>query len=212
MKFKSSKPGASFAWRWHYGLRTLKKAYESSRIDADKEIADINMRAEKHENLVAAAKASWDEYDEDGNFVYNYGENLAEEMHDVESVLSLVRLAFVISLHHFVEQRLARELPRKENGELHYVQSAAFDWLKHKGWPAKENELKALRLAANCAKHSEGRSAKELFELQPDMFDKDKIDMGFEPGYESLALTDMHLLSLFEAVRTSVPDNLGIAL
>ena len=43
------------------------------------------------------------------------------------------------------------------------------------------------------------------------MFDASKIKMGFDPGYDSLALTDAHVDAFFEAVKLSVPDNLGIA-
>ena len=87
----------------------------------------------------------------------------------------------------------------------------AFAWLKSFGWQPKETELNELRLAANCAKHSGTGSGKQLYGLRPDMFDASKIKMGFDPGYDSLALTDAHVAAFFEAVKQSVPSNLGLA-
>ncbi|MXO91850.1 hypothetical protein [Pontixanthobacter aquaemixtae] len=211
MTIKPSKPGASFAWRWHYGLRTLKSAYQTSRAATDEERRSIDRRAEEYQKRVDRGEASWDECDEEGNLVYSHGEHLGDEMHDVLNVLTLVKLAFVISLHHYVEQRLAPRLPRKPNGETRYDPQAAYAWLKDFGWEVKDKQLEELRLAANCAKHSEGKSARELFDLRPDMFDTDKIGMGFDPGYDSLKLTDAHIDVFFEAVKDSVPDNLGLA-
>ena len=88
----------------------------------------------------------------------------------------------------------------------------AFLRLKRYGWEPQEIELNALRLAANCAKHSEGPSATQLYDLRPDMFDASKLKVGFEPGYDSLALSDTHVKSFFNAMKQSVPDNLGIVL
>jgi hypothetical protein len=203
---KPSKPGAGFAWRFHYGLRTLKRAYESSRAIADKEKAEIEKRASEFQKKVDAGEASWVEYDEDGYPGPDYGEHLGELLHDEESVLNLVKLAFVITLHHYVEQQIGDHLPSQ-----HYVQAKAFAWLKGYGWKPKETELNALRLAANCAKHSGSKSGKQLYALRPDMFDASKIKMGFDPGHDSLALTDTHVEAFFNAVKQSVPDNLGIA-
>lgn len=206
MAIKPAKPGAGFAWRFHYGLRTLKQAYASSRIATEKEKADVEKRANKHQKLVDAGKASWVEYDDDGRPGYDYGEHLGEVLADADTVLGLVRLAFVISLHHFVEKRIGERLPKGE-----YKQAKAFTWLKTYGWKPQEIQLNELRLAANCAKHSAGKAASELYALRPDMFDAQAIKMGFDPGYDSLALTDTHVNEFFEAVKLSVPDNLGIA-
>jgi hypothetical protein len=205
MPLKPSKPGAGFAWRFHYGLRTLKRAFESSRVAADREKAHIEKQAAKHQKLVDAGKASWVEYDDEGYPGYDYGEHLGEALHEEETVLNLVRLAFVISLHHHVEQQIGRRLPKQ-----HYTQNEAFAWLKGYGWKPKEAELNELRLAANCAKHSGNSPGRQLYALRPDMFDPSKIKMGFDPGYDSLALTDAHVDAFFEAVKQSVPNNLGI--
>lgn len=206
MKFKPSKPGAGFAWRFHYGLRTLKRAYVSSRLAADNEKASIEKIAAKFQKKVDAGKASWVAYDDDGHPGHDYGEQLGEQLHDVESVLVLVRLAFVISLHHYVEQQIGEKLPK-----AHYGQAKAFAWLKGYGWEPNEGELNELRLLANCAKHSAGKSATDLYALRPEMFDASKIKLGFEPGYDSLAVTDAHVDAFFKAVKQSVPDNLGFA-
>jgi len=202
-----SKPGAGFAWRFHSGLRMLRRAYKSSRVTADKEKANIERRAAEFQKKVDAGTASWIEYTEDGKDSYDYGEQLWNVLDDEESVLHLVRLAFVISLNHYFEQQLSAILPNNK-----YAQAKAFSRLKGYGWKPLETELNELRLAANCAKHSEGASAKTLYALRSDMFDTSKIKMGFEPGYDSLALSDAHVESFFNAVKQSVPDNLGMVL
>lgn len=206
MGIKPTKPGAGFAWRFHFGLRTLKRAYESSRVTADKGKADIEKQAAKFQKKVDAGEASWADFDEDGNAGYDYGEHLGELLHDEETVLNFVRLAFVISLHHYVEHQIGERLPQQQ-----YVQAKAFTWLKKFGWTPKEIELNELRLAANCAKHSGTSSGNRLYALRPDMFDASDIKMGFDPGYDSLALTDAHVAAFFEAVKQSVPSNLGLA-
>lgn len=207
MAINLAKPGASFAWRWHYGLRTLQRAYESSRVMADKEKAEIERTAAEFQKKVDAGEASWSDYDDEGYPAYDYGEHLGELLHDEETVLNIVRLAFVISLHHFVEQRLGKRLPNDK-----YVQKKAFAWLKAFGWQPNEIELNELRLAANCAKHSGGASATDLYALRPDMFDASKIKMGFHPGYDSLSLNDDHVSAFFDAAKALVPSNLGISI
>lgn len=206
MKFLKPKPGASFAWRYHYGLKTLRRAYEFSRIASDKEKAWIEAKAEKHQKLVDKGEASWVEYDDEGNAGHDYGEHLGELLYEEEQVLALLRQAFVISLHHFVEQQIGPQLPKK-----HYKQNLAIEWLEKFGWQSKEKELNELRLTANCLKHSNDNPGKQLYDLRPDLFDGSKIKMGFEPGHHSLALTDEHLDYFFAAVGASVPSNLGIA-
>jgi hypothetical protein len=206
MSIKPSKPGAGIAWRFHYGLKTLKRAYEFSRIATDKEKAWVEEKAEKHQKLVDAGKASWVEYDEDGYPGPDYGEHLGELLHEEDLVLNLIRLSFAISLHHFVEQQIGPHLPKQR-----YKQPAAFIWLKKFDWKPREAELNELRLAANCAKHSDNNPGRQLYALRPDMFDASKLKMGFEPGYNSLALADGHIEAFFEAVAKSVPNNLGIS-
>lgn len=206
MAIKPSKPGAGFAWRYHYGLKTLKRAYVFSRIESDKQKAWVEDKEKKHQKLVDAGKASWVEYDEDGNPGHDYGEHLGELLYEIDQVVNLLRLAFVISLHHYIEQQIGQYLPKKR-----YTQAGAFAWLKKFGWQPKESELNELRLAANCAKHSDNNPGKQLYVLRPDMFDASKIKMGFDPGYDSLALADDHVEAFFEAVAQSVPDNLGPA-
>lgn len=207
MALKPAKPGAPFAWRWHYGLRMLKRAYNSSRTQADSEKASIEETAAKFDAKVKAGEAQWIEYDEDGYPGYDYGEHLGERLYEEETVLRLVRLAFIISLHHYVEHQIGERLPNKK-----YVQSDAMNWLKSFGWKPKEAELNELRLAANCAKHSGDGPAKQLFKLRPELFNAEKISQGFDPDYDSLEIADAYVEAFFKAVKQSVPSDLGLSL
>jgi hypothetical protein len=198
---KTKLPGQGWAFRFHYGVREIERAYRASRDASDKEVAAINQDAAAHDAKVQAGTASWTQEDEDGQVVYDYGEHLGEQMHDAEQVLTLIRNAFVITLHHFIEQRVGAQLPKKI-----YDQAKAFAWLKGFGWSPLEAELNQLRLAANCAKHSGGSSATQLYALRPDMFDAEMIKgWGSPPSYETLKLSDAHVEAFFAAVTASVP-------
>ena len=199
MGLKPNQRGAIFAWLFHDDLELLTRAYQSSRVTAEKDKAVVEQRAAEFQKDVDAGKASWGEYDEDGNLLYDHGEDFGEVIEEKDGVLSIIRLAFVISLHHYFEQQLSKRLPGKK-----YDQAKAFSFLRSYGWQPRETELNELRLAANCAKHSEGKSADELYSLRADMFDANKIKNGFDPGYESLALTDVHVEAFFNAVGQSV--------
>ncbi len=122
-------------------------------------------------------------------------------MAEVEGVLRIVREAFTISLHHFWERELAAKMRKG------YNEADAFTFLKSMGLDPKKTELTALRLTANVAKHSEGKSAQELNKLRPDLFDSKAMARHNDPpGYEYLRITDPALDEFFKAVRASGPQ------
>jgi hypothetical protein len=88
MKFPKKKPGQSFAFWFHWNLETIERAYKTSRMTPDAELADSRKREAKLRKAIAAGKASWVEYDEDGNPGFDYGEHLGEEQHGHEQSLS----------------------------------------------------------------------------------------------------------------------------
>lgn len=197
---KAKRPHQAWGWRYGYGLRELERAYESSRYKSDSELADIHERAQKHQELVDAGKAKWTEEDEEGYPVYDYGEHLGEAAYEEEQVLGIVRGAFAISLHHYIETAIGPRLPKKK-----YSHEAAMQWLKGAGWNPDEKTLNELRLAANCAKHGKGGSAKQLYSVRPDMFDERIEGWGAEPSNDTLALSDAHMKEFFKAAREAVP-------
>jgi hypothetical protein len=206
MKFPEKKPGQSFAFWFHWNLETIERAYRASRNTPDTELADSRKREAKLRKAIAAGKAFWVDYDENGHPGFDYGEQLGEEQHAHEQSLSLIRLAFLITLHHYWEQKLAQQLPRSKKGNLHYDLEAAFAWLEAFGWKPLRDRLNELRLIANCAKHSEGPSAAELYALRPDLFDTQEIEKwGLIPGYETLLISDADTTGYFEAVSASIP-------
>jgi hypothetical protein len=197
---KPKLPRQSWGWRYGYGLRELERAYQSSRYRSETELAEIHDRAAKHQKLVDQGKAVWTDEDEDGYPVFDYGEHLGEQAYEEEQVLRLVRGAFAITLHHYVETAIAPRLPDKK-----YVHATAMAWLKKVGWKPDETILNQLRMAANCAKHGEGISAKNLYAERPDMFDETVAGWGREPSSDTLNLTDAHLAEFFKAAREAVP-------
>ncbi len=90
---KTKLPGQAWAWRFHFGVREIERAYKASRDASDKEIASINEAAAAHDAKVKAGEATWAQEEEDGQVVYDYGEHLGVRMYDAEQVLGLVRNA-----------------------------------------------------------------------------------------------------------------------
>ena len=200
IKQKPKLPRQSWGWRYHYGLRELERAYNASRYKSDNELADIHERAARHQALVDAGKASWTEEDEDGYPTFDYGEHLGEQAYEEEQVLRLVRGAFVISLHHYLETAIGPYLKGRR-----YEHDGAMAWLREVGWEPDEGALDILRLVANCAKHGEGKSAIELYARRPDLFDERIEGWGAKPSHDTLNLSDENVLSFFEAAREAVP-------
>lgn len=160
MEFPDKKKGQNFAFWFHWNLEIIERAYKASRRSPDGELANSRKREAKLRKEIVAGKVSWVEYDENGRPAYDHGEQLGEEQYEQEQVLSQIRLAFLTSLHHYWEQKLAERLPRDKKGALDYDQSAAFAWLESLKWEPVKSRLNELRLIANCAKHSEGPSPK----------------------------------------------------
>ena len=97
-------------------------------------------------------------------------------------------------------------MPRNKKDGLHYDQAAAFAWLEAFGWKPLKDRLNELRLIANCAKHSEGQSAADLYAQRPDLFDKQEIEKwDLAPGYETLLISDADTTGYFGAVKASIP-------
>src|SRR3546814_9561438 len=66
-------------------------------------------------------------------------------------------------------------------------------------------QLLELELVANCAKHSEGRSANTLWEKRKDLFDRQAIEKhGLNPGYDLLEIKDMHVAQYFRSEERRV--------
>lgn len=200
IKQKPRLPRQSWGWRFHYGLRELERAYKASRYKTDNELAEIHERAVRHQKLVDAGGASWIEEDEEGYPVFDYGEHLGEQAYEEEQVLRLVRGAFVISLHHYLETTIGPYLKGKK-----YEHAKAMAWLREVDWTPDDEALDTLRLVANCAKHGEGKSAQDLYAKRPDLFDERIDGWGAAPSHDTLSLSDEHVLSFFKAAREAVP-------
>lgn len=184
--------------RWLFGSKIddLAKAYAAARKASDDERVSLEARWKTFQADVVAGKAEMVEEDEDGRLVYDHGEHFGELDSEVETALSLVRQAFVISLHHLWEREINSYMKTK-----HYDQEAAFAALAAEGLNVEVAELDRLQLACNVAKHSSGNSATKLFQKHPALF---KIDSVFtEPEYANLIVTDADLDSFFDAVRKS---------
>lgn len=180
----------------HFRLESIERAYASSRSTADKEIERLKRQAEKEENEINPENKPTD----DDDYKRAYEDALVGWMEEEESTLSIVRMAFVISIHHFFERHMLGEM-----NVTKYDQSKVFSYLKGCGFTPQEVELNELRLLANCAKHSEGLSASKLYDLRPDMFDDSKIRAGHKPSQYTLAISDTHVSYFFAAVKKSIP-------
>ncbi|WP_457092062.1 hypothetical protein [Microvirga sp. P5_D2] len=183
-------------WLFRSKIDDLAMAYAAARKASDDERVSLEARWKTFQADVAAGKAEMVEEYEDGQLVYDHGEHFGELDSEVETALSLVRQAFVISLHHLWEREINSYMKTKR-----YVQEAAFAALAAEGLNVEVVELDRLQLTCNVAKHSSGNSATKLFKKHPTMFNVDSVHK--EPGYANLIVTDADLESFFEAVRKS---------
>ena len=194
---KSYNTGAIFAWRFRFGLEAIERAYESSRSTADSEKRRLERNAQEVEkDLNSGEEMS----DDDSNNLRDYQDALGGWMAENESVLTIIRAAFVISVFHYLEKEMNSKLKVTD-----YDEKKVFSTLREWGGALEVEKLIQLRLLANCAKHSEGNSATRLYEMRPDLFDAHKIGQG-KPGADSLVLTDAHVEEFFSAVRKSMPS------
>jgi hypothetical protein len=56
--------------------------------------------------------------DEDGQVIWDAGDDAHEKMHEIEMVLGLVREAFTISLHHLLERQVNKRMKRSKSKRL----------------------------------------------------------------------------------------------
>jgi hypothetical protein len=191
-----------WAFLFQYGVEELRRAYDAARESPDRDRARLDRQWEELEAEVAAGRASFVEEDSEGRVVYDRGEHAGEMTAEIEGVLRIIREAFAISLHHFWERELTVKL-----GRSRYDEAEAFRYLRRLGITPNETGLTGLRLAANVAKHSEGRSAEQLYELRPDLFDAERATGRDDAlGYEDLRITDEIIDEFFDTVRQSGPQ------
>lgn len=190
-----------WAWTFQHQVTELKNAYAAARAETDRCLKREEEDWDELERKVAAGEAAFVEEVEDGRYVYDHGDVAHERMHEIETVLRLIREAFAISLHHLWERQVNKRVKAKN-----YDEKSAFAFLRGLGMQPDEPLLTALRLTANVAKHSEGNSAQKLYTLRPDLFDAAEMARWSEPpGYDYLKITDQALDDFFEAVRGSGP-------
>jgi hypothetical protein len=191
-----------WAWRFQQQVVELNNAYEAARVETDRDLKRQLADWDELERKVAAGEASFVEEDDDGQVIYDHGDAAHDRMYEIELVLRLIREAFTISLHHLLERQINKRMKVR-----HYDENKAFAFLKGLGLQPDEPRLTALRLTANVAKHSEGNSAQQLYNLRPDLFDATEMQkLSNSPGYEYLKITNQALSDFFDAVRRSGPQ------
>ncbi|MFF0948338.1 hypothetical protein ACFYE9_11890 [Rhizobium leguminosarum] len=183
-------------WLFQAKLDDLRHAYAAARSSCDHDRARLEQQWAAFQAQVDVGTAVLYEEDEDGQIIYDYSEHFGDTNAEIESALSLVRQAFVISLHHLWEREINKFMKTKK-----YEPKEAYHALEAVGLIVQRDELERLRLACNVAKHSEGRSADELFATNPEMF---KLDDAYDkPAYDNLIVTDADLESFFASVVKS---------
>lgn len=108
----------------------------------------------------------------------------------------MVRKAFLIALFHAWERHCNARLKAKK-----YLTDRVNEMLLRDGRGALCDEIEVMQLAANCAKHGPGSSAKALFKKRRELFkgvtsDEDATD-------ERLHISDGVLSIFFAAVRSA---------
>lgn len=193
---------AAWAWRFGHALLELERAYEASRERPDLERARVEKQWRDLEQKVGAGQASFIEEDEEGRIIIDYGDDAYTQLSELDSFLTLLRETFTIALFHLWERHILRIINLKS-----YNENEVFTFLEVAGLNPDKANLKSLRLAANVAKHSEGKSANELLSHQPDMFDVAEMDKWKAlPSHEYLKISDVHVKRFFASVRSMRPE------
>jgi len=133
-----------------------------------------------------------------------------------EGNIESIKEAFVISLYHLWERFVGvvmRANPQsaqaagKNKMPARFEHDAGVNMLIAAGFPVDKQALNLLRLTANVAKHSSGKSAQDLYDVKPDWFDARAVaSLGI--GFDSLIITDDRVDEFFEAVECSIPDTM----
>ncbi|TGT50817.1 hypothetical protein [Mesorhizobium sp. M8A.F.Ca.ET.167.01.1.1] len=105
------------------------------------------------------------ETDEEGDYLDDVYDRVAEQVAKAQNVLPFVRKAFVIALFYLWERHCNQRM-----SVGHYDHQKAMAWMAAKGLNLQSSTLSQLQLACNCAKHDRGRSCSDLWKLRPDFF------------------------------------------
>ena len=151
-----------------------------------------------------------------------FEEHLVSIVEAAEKNIELVREAFIISLYHLWERfcvavvrankpsdepeaALSKEEIRAFHEEaISFKPKMVVEQLIDAGLPIDAERIDLLRLTANVAKHSAGKSAQDLYAVRADFFNPEAVE-AFGVTFETLQITDDMIDRFFDAVETSVP-------
>lgn len=134
----------------------------------------------------------------------DFQEMVWEEEQQAGLARTVLRPAFLISYYHLWERHAA-----KWSGQVGKTLnfSKALEWLQENGSRVDPDALNVVRLAANCAKHGQGDSAKSLYWRRPDLF-RD-VSCPEDASAEKLIVTDATLSAFEQDIRRAVPRSSG---
>ena len=184
-------------WSFHNGIDEIERAYLAARREPEIQIGKLEAESDRLKAQVASGELTEIDPRDAEDFEEHLNELYAESFYTID----LIREAFAIALFHYWERVAKRWM--SGGPDWQYKSREVGNFLERGGYKPNRYELRRLELIANVVKHSQGRSAKELFELDARLFKKATIES--EASYESLELTDDIFSSLLAAVRSSGP-------
>jgi len=124
-----------WSWLFRHQLGELRRAYQAARQASELERREIEKKWNELQERVDAGTARFVEEDEDGNVVIDWREQVGEELSGIEGIERIYREAFLISLYHFWERELLKQMKKKR-----YSDQEVFAFLRDGG--CSPDELK----------------------------------------------------------------------
>ena len=150
---------------FRFGFEELHRAFVSTSKEFDQPMASAEESVRRRYGLGPEDPVPPVEYDDVGVPSHDFWEEVGELIDETKSTSKVIRLAFLISLFHFWERHSNRWVEKPA-----YNHQLVMEWLRSRGLTPDAAAIKALELAANCAKHGPGPSCNALFAQRPRPF------------------------------------------
>jgi hypothetical protein len=191
-----------WGWSYHYALDTLDAAYKSAGLAAKAAQKKLDETYIDYEAQYAGGAPEGEDATDWQHSMAAWSERMSEDWQEAHDVLRLVTEAFTIALFHLWERQVKGVMD-----VTRYNHEQVFAFLSENGLTVNEYDIHSLELTANTLKHSEGRSAKDLYAADVGMFDIRIAPSEEYASYESLRVTHDHFQRFIAAVRSSGPTD-----
>ncbi len=145
-------------------LNTVWSAYQAGEAALARQELDAESIVRTRWGLGPAEPPS--EYTDETGRAPDFGEDIGDLIFEARMASGELRVAFLITLFHAYERQVMRFLGTKQ-----YDHDRAMDLLRRSGMNPDAAAIETVQIAANAAKHGEGRSMELLRARRPELVD-----------------------------------------